>query len=307
MQINTEQIIDAILKTTSRTLAAKKLGLSLFKFDKLLQAASLSYDAISKYHHHSERFVEITQEWLIDNWINSTNSLSNLSQIHSIPLSTLESHVNRFGLHKHYKYSINVDKFTNLLDEHIWYVAGLVATDGYLPKNANSVELSLTGDSELELLSAIKNYYNISAPIVKYGKSYRLRMAFDGIKQFFIDNFGIVSERKTYCCHTPQAFPNENCAKAYFLGCSDGDGCITSDGNVFELLTASADFVVGLQQIYYKYTNILIPIHNRRNKDKSYPMIYCSDKKAINLMKWMYSVKDSAFYLKRKYNMCNFS
>lgn len=25
------------------------------------------------------------------------------------------------------------------------------------------------------------------------------------------------------------------------------------------------------------------------------------------LVKWMYSVKDSAFYLKRKYNMCNFS
>ena len=73
-----------------------------------------------------------------------------------------------YKLKKPYKHHFNTNKFFDLNDPHIWYLAGLLVTDGYFTKNYDSFTISLTGDSEYQLLKDIKTYYECSSEIKQY-------------------------------------------------------------------------------------------------------------------------------------------
>lgn len=75
-----------------------------------------------------------------------------MSKQFNIPEKRLQARASRYGISKKYLYKVNVNKFFDINDVNVWYLAGLAATDGYLPKNKNCLQISLTGESELTLL-----------------------------------------------------------------------------------------------------------------------------------------------------------
>ncbi len=249
---------------------------------------------------------EITSDWLMEHWVNTSLSLHELSEKFNVSESLLEFRTKKFGLTKKYKHRFNTEKLYDLSDPHVFYLAGLVATDGYLNKGKNSIEIDLTGDSEKDLLVDIKDYYEMSAEVVTYNKSNRLRFAEESLTEFFRENFNISDGAKTFSVGTIPNFTSENLAKAYVLGCFDGDGSIswstqqnrhhlTHYLNV-QLCTASYDFVYGLKQIIDKYTDLNISFTTVGDK---YYRISASYRKAQKLLGWMYSV-DNCFSLRRK-------
>lgn len=242
---------------------------------------------------------DIDREWLIEKWINSPNSLRKLAEQEGLPLSTLENRASSLGLKKPFKYNLNKDILFNLQDPNIYYIMGLVATDGYIAKGKNAVELSLSGESELKLLNDIKDYLEIDFPIAHYN-SYRLRIACEGLEEFIRVNFNIPNENKTFTLETPKYFPSIECVKAYIRGCFDGDGSYSLKSKRLSLTTASEKFILGLKELIYNYSGYKMNFLIEKRKKGQYPSISVSGKVAQFILEWMYSEK--GLKLERKYN-----
>ena len=144
--------------------------------------------------------------------------------MYNIPLSTLESKVHSFKLYKHYKHSMDhsiVDKS----NPNTCYVAGLTATDGYLGHSVDYIDLTLCGSDEKILLNEIVKYYHTTSSVKEFKKGvYSLSIHYEGLHNFLNTTFNIQLKDKTHTLKAPNNFENEECAKAYILGCMDGDG-----------------------------------------------------------------------------------
>ena len=210
----------------------------------------------------------------------------------------LECRVAKYGVTKKYKYTLNRDRLFNASDPNIAYMAGLLITDGYLNPKHNSIEISLTGDDERILLQSILNYLSCNSSVQQFGKSFRIRLATDGIKQFFFDKFNLTDTNKTFTAICPDNFVNENCAKGYIRGCIDGDGCIShlSKGGSLAILTASKDLILGIRSIVKKYCDIEMSVY----EEKGYWGVRVGGKKCQVVLDWVYSL-ENCFRLERKY------
>ena len=240
----------------------------------------------------------ITKEWMIQNWVNTNKSMRELSEQLNVPESVLDYRREKYGLVKRFCYPFNRTKFFNLEDVNVWYLAGLVATDGYVPKGIDTIELSLIGTSERTLLEEIHSYFELTSPICSYRSDKSdtfIRISGEGINKFYEENFGIVSGPKTFNVSTPKTFPSEDCAKAYFRGCLDGDGTVAKDGQSFSILTASEDFIDGIVSILNKYVGT--EFHKRY---EVYPIVSGCQGTGKKVLDWTYSL-ENCFCLKRKH------
>ena len=248
----------------------------------------------------------VTKEWLIENWINTDKSLNDLSKELGVNSSVLESRTSKFGLRKDFKHSINKEQLFDFKNPNVCYLAGLLATDGYLNTNSDFVSLTLVGDSEKKLLEDILLYFESTDVVRQYKVSNSnnirssIRISCRGIKDFMFEKFNIPAKDKTSLLEFPKSFFNEDCKKAFLLGCFDGDGCIShikSGSPTVVLLTKSEKFIDGL------YDSILcIPqISCKKGFDRGYPYISVSKKQNVkNFLDWLYS-STSVLKLERKY------
>ena len=290
--------------------AAKSLGICPETFCKLLAEHNIEFiPAAIERPKQFKQHLEIDKQWLIDNWVNTTKSIKELANEVGCNDSLIESRIASFKLRKSHKHSFNTEKFFNVRDPHIWYVAGLAATDGYFPKHFDAIEFSLVGEDEYKLLNSIKEYYESQKEVVQHHKATRKcdwywLISYYGIKDFFLDTFNIPSRNKTFDLTVPKSFPTEDCAKAYVRGCIDGDGYITSDGKVVRVCTASETFVNGLGEIVQKYTDIeyrsFFIAGSGYKKDTLYPAVEWKTNRARRLLDWVYSL-ENCFKLERKY------
>ena len=114
-------------------------------------------------------------------------------------------------------------------------------------------------------------------------------------------NFGIPSGAKTFSVKTPSAYFNEDCAKAYFRGCLDGDGTIGKDGVSFSILTASEEFIDGLVVLLNQFVG---PEYHKRYE--VYPLVSGGGNTGKRALQWAYSL-ENCFRLERKYQKCKLS
>ena len=304
IHIDKKLIEDAVSRYKSKKSIADCLGVSIITLNRICAEYGISEmlphrgDAIRGVERPKEH-PEIDAMWLIDNWVNTPKSVPQLAREYGIAESLLEYRCKMYNIRKTYKYPV-VDKFFDVSDPHIWYVAGLVATDGYLLKNKNSIEITLVGDSELQLLSEIRDYYEPHFPIQTRGDRHTLRIATDYLNEMFEDVFNIHSGAKTFDVGVPQSFPNDDCAVAYVRGCIDGDGYISKDGTVVKLTSGSFDLVGGLANIISRHCGFDVVVFMEQHRGVRYPSFSISRKRARVFLKWIYSIH-SCFMLKRKY------
>ena len=286
-----EAVIKAI-SAGSKKEACKILGISGPTLRRILK----EYGIDAK----EDPYSFLTKEWFQSEWQNTTKSLNDLSKEFGIPLSLLESRSSRLGVKKWLKYSINLNKFFDLNDPHTWYLAGLVATDGYLGHSKSSISVGLVGESERHLLEDILSYYESNSSVRCYGHSVRVEITAVGVREFYETNFGIPYKFKTSNITTPKEFPNESCAKAYIRGCLDGDGWIKSGGKRFSLCTDSDRFVRGVCDVIQTYTGISINFGYEKRRNRAYPVLRKSGQSARAVLDWVYSL-ENCFKLERKY------
>ena len=292
-KITTKQLQEAISKTHSRREAAREVGVSVPTFAKLLKQHQITYP---------ERYPEVTAEWLSREWLQTGKSLAQLSVEFNIPLSTLEHRAKATKSYKTYRYPLNRDRLQDLSDPHLYYVAGLAATDGYFPMSSDSLEIDLAGDDECELLQSILTYYECESPLRPIGNHHRMRLAYEGLQQFFENRLYIKARQKTQTVVGPTEFPTEVCAQAYVRGCIDGDGYISSKLQRLSICTASEAFLQNLRNVIIQYTEVDVsPLHWEQQRSGSYPCLNISGKKKLSaVLRWVYQ-DVSCFKLKRKY------
>lgn len=247
-------------------------------------------------------YPNIDKEWLIKNWVDTDKSLNTLSLENSIPLGVLEYRASFYGLTKKYKYKVNTEKITDMQNPDVYYLAGLISTDGYLERSHDAVSIRLNGESERVLLENIRKCFSIESPIRKYRDSYDIRISFDGFQKFLSDNFYIPRENKTFELGIPKTFYNEECAKMFVLGCLDGDGCISHKAKRVRVCTASEEFVFGLGNIIKKYCDVSVHFGCHKGLHGDYPEIYICGSNATKFLQWVYS-NNSSLRLERKYNL----
>lgn len=210
--------------------------------------------------------------------------------------------MSRFNIKRPFKYYININKLYNPMDPVTNYLAGLIATDGYLHPKHDRIDIHLIGLSEKHLLESIINYYESNIPVGSYKYKfnpegrYGIGLTAKGIREFFTDNFNIPIREKTSCVSTPSNFYSEDCARAYIRGCFDGDGYISPNIPRLCILTQSENFISGLRDIIGKYTSIKPSIAYVRG----YPALYYQHSSVKEVCDWMYT-KSEIIRLERKY------
>ncbi len=287
-----KEIIKSQLNTgLTKIQIAKNLNISIPTLNKLIK----EYELTSKPKINRP---DIDANWLITHWVNTSKSLEQLAEEENIPYPTLEHRTRKYNIKKPFKYNINESKLFNLLDPNIYYLMGLIATDGYVVHGKDAIELSLTGESEFKLLEDIKTYLELDSPIVKYN-NYRLRITAKNLEKFVKDNFNISAIQKTFTLKIPSKFPNESCVKAYIRGCFDGDGCLNVKSCRLSMSTASEEFLKGLQELIYLYTQCKITYYIESRKDKQYPTLSVKGNSTRKILNWIYS--EPGLRLERKY------
>lgn len=297
-----EKIEEAIKKYPYKKDACKWLGIGLKSLNRLVNDYSLTYPSgnFKRGKTFIDSYIEINKQWLIDNWLNTNLSLNDLSAKYDIPLSTLEYRASKYKLTKSYKYDVN-DKIFDLSDVNLWYLAGLIASDGYLEKNADGISITLVGDSEYNLLKDIASYYSSNISVRIYNGKCNLRLSAKGLKEFFSANFNIPLEQKTYSVKCP-VFPEEKYLQAYLRGLFDGDGYISASKNRFSILSASDGYLESIASEIERFTQIKINVHTTTRKNNhSYYVIYLGGKSAKTVLSWIYSL-DNCFFLERKFS-----
>jgi hypothetical protein len=305
-----ETLQNAATSYPHKRAAAKALGICTETFCTLLQKNNIEFIPVKvEKPKQFKGYPEIDKDWLIENWANTTKSIKGLAAEIGVPDSLLESRIYSYGLKKSHKHSFNVDKFFDVQDPHIWYVAGLAATDGYFPKHFDAVEFNLVGEDEYNLLNSIREYYESQKEVVQHRKATRQQdwywlVSYYGIKEFFYKTFNIPARDKTFNLDVPKCFPSEACAKAYVRGCLDGDGSIAADGKSVRLVTASEPFVKGLGEIVKSYTDIdyrfFYITASGYAAGKIYPAIDWNTTRSKPVLDWVYSL-ENCFKLERKY------
>lgn len=120
--ISKEQLEDVIASSKTKKEAAEKLNISvdtlklkLKKYNLVFNTSSWKKGQVSPARSHAE----ITEDWLINNWLNTDKSLKQLSDEFNISLSLLESRAVFYKLKKHLKHKLNTKKLFDLSDPHI--------------------------------------------------------------------------------------------------------------------------------------------------------------------------------------------
>ena len=306
--ISLEALQTAAVSYSTKKAAGEALGVSKDTFSNLLKEHNIAFVPVKlNKPKQFKQYSEINEEWLIKNWVNTTKSIKELANEIGCLDSLIESRIASFKLKKPYKHSFNVEKFFNIADPHLWYLAGLAVTDGHFPKHYDALQFSLVGDDEYRLLESIKNYYESSKEIIQYhtegkGDWYWI-INYPGLQQFFLETFNMALENKTYNADVPKNFPSEDCAKAYIRGCIDGDGYIAAKGDRVRICTSSEAFIKGIGKIVEDYAGIPCNINFVRGYTKNdtlYPMVEWKTNRAKRLLAWVYSLED-CFKLERKY------
>jgi hypothetical protein len=296
------------LQELATTLKVSKPTLRRLLIEKNLptKLCNLSY-----YFKLKELNIPIDKKWIEDNYKNTNKSLYDLEKELGLPKRFLEKLCILTNTHKKYKYSFNRSKLYNINDPNVWYLAGLIATDGCLDRFANRISIGLVGEDEEDLLKSISEYFEDSRGVFHiYRKSkdkekvyYTSNICFSdkNLKQFFKDNFNIYYTdelSKTFSLGFPDNFPSDEHKKAFVLGCFDGDGCITHlncKHPTAGLLTASRDFVFGLSSLLENELDI-----DTHFIETKYYSISIGVKDGLEkFLDWMYSY--NGFKLKRKY------
>lgn len=307
--ISKDYLTSLIMKYPFKSDICQILGINVTTLNRVLREYNLTMKRVNYKKIKPEGFKfrpDIDRDWLIENWVNTSSSLNELSLKENIPLSTLEYRVSKWQLKKPYKYQLQLNRLFNLEDPHLYYLAGLFATDGYFPFNVDAVEIDLTGDSEKKLLEDLRDYYIPDFPIPSYqrpgcSEHYKLRLSGPNVKNFFEGLLNTPTKNKTFYIKGINAFPSEDCAKAYIRGCFDGDGYISSSKFRVDICTASEIFVVGIRDTLNKYLGLHLNIHWERRKSGAYPSLSAAGSTARKLLTWVYSLED-CFKLERKYN-----
>lgn len=177
----------------------------------------------------------------------------------------------------------------------MYYFMGLVSTDGYIDTKNNRISIRLRNEGAKELLESLKDYFEFSGNLRVYrGKDYDLTITSNELISFLESN-GIKGKNKTFEVKALNYFPNEDCVRMYLRGVLDGDGnihLIIKDSKLksgeFRLVTASNDFMTGIQSIFSKYLNIIVPIKTHNIKGSTYPLISLSMKDSRLFYRWVY-------------------
>ena len=253
---------------------------------------------------------EIDEQWLTEHWVNTDKSMHQLSIEFNVPESLIETRRAKWNLKKRFKYKVNLDKLCNMHDPNVWYIAGLLATDGYFPDNTDGIEFTFVGDSEKQLLFKIKEYFECTAPIMPVDhNAFRLRICGTGIKEFFSTNFNIPLKHKTFELDIPQVSvedASEVFIAAYLRGCIDGDGSINKKCNRLCLVTASETFIKGLKYLIEQLIHEPVVYWVQKNANgKAYPGIKVYEKGLQKLCSQIYKMSMNDLFLDRKFQQCN--
>lgn len=301
--ISKDELINSINNFRTKKEACKSVGVSMPTYNRLLKENNLEFPTTSICDGVVTRRrirVDLNKEWFEKNWVNTTKSLRQLAREQNVDDAFLYDRAHRYGFSKHFKYSIDEFKLLDFSDSDACYLAGLIATDGYVNTNAEFVSIVLVGDSEYQLLSDILKVFSSTDIVRTYKKNNNsIRLSCLGYKNFLNECFDIPSKNKTEVVGVPKSFISESCAKAYVLGCFDGDGCIThiNKSPNARLLTKSKKLVYGIADIIEYYTDVKV----NRKTERGYPMISIGGKEnLLKFLDWIYS-SDSSLKLMRKY------
>ena len=267
----------------------------------------------SVYESNSKNFSEKQLEKIIDLYINQKKGTYTISKIFNCSEKAIQTALKNKGIKlRTYteakqigrKYTIN-DDFFKYQSHNMAYILGLIASDGCVGFQENSISIQLR-DYDAEILEKIKIILNSSRPIDYYtdskGISYaKLQFWSKSIKDD-LKIYNIVPN-KTFILMPPMFLAKEYWI-SYIRGYFDGDGCITQNNRViaFSIEGASKPVIEWIRNVFaneYGIINNKIYTKTTNANNLIYNNVYYGEK-CKKIYRILY--QNSELRLERKYN-----
>ena len=195
--------------------------------------------------------------------------------------------------------SVNDNYFDNIGVNQAWLM-GFLAADGYIGKQVNTIEISLSSKDK-EILKKIKKEVEIERPIIDKTSN----NGFDICKlewtskrhKDILATFGIVNNKTYLPLHLPSFFSDE-LKLAFILGFFDGDGSISKYNNYlrFRIVSHRNEILIDIATFLQNKYNCTYSLSqdNRGLWELSISTTYC-----VKIFKDMYNL--NSLRLDRKY------
>lgn len=207
------------------------------------------------------------------------------------------------------KYKYNED-FLNNKNENYWYIAGLLASDGYI--SDESIEIGLN-KKDFDIINKIKNIMCPNKPIYykETNNAYILKLNKKEWSQHYKQLFSMETNNK----HKELLFPTipNKYLKDFIRGYIDGDGCIDKAKGKQKIndkfryyygvrlrILGNYNFLKELNLQTKRFINHKTNAISKKGKENVYVITY-NFSTAKNILNWVYQ-DNPELYLERKHN-----
>lgn len=260
----------------------------------------------------------IDRELLVQEYLINNKSMVDLANELGITRSKLYYNLKKFDLlhtdikkTKTIKRSIN-NSLVNLENPGIYYLAGLVATDGFI--RANNIILTLSNDEGYSILKRIANHFDYSGEIRRRDNHggfsinpyYELTIHSVEMIHIFEDYFRIIGKKSDGL----ERFPNkltsalDTYQKMYIRGIFDGDGTFDISRGRYQITSGNYLFIKSLCKYLNDKFSFDIEVKRREDRDKRYPFLLIPRVQSEVLASWIYSENTDIddLYIQYKYD-----
>lgn len=207
-------------------------------------------------------------------------------------------------------YTYNMDFIENTDNQEYWYIAGLLAADGYISDEC--IELSLW-ENDIDIIKKIRDIICPDKPIYtkKQSGAKVLKLNNRIMSAHFKDLFGMTSNQK----HTEMTFPDvpSHYLNDFIRGYFDGDGTVdttkayqivSGEKRIYQgvrvRILGNYDFLSKLNQSIKEFVPNKTKAISKKGKENVFVVTY-NFSTAQGIIEWFY--KDSpSLYMKRKRN-----
>ena len=200
--------------------------------------------------------------------------------------------------HSYPKYSFDKEFFT-VESPALYYFLGLLASDGNVSKDHNTVSISQSHDRGKRLLEYIKKLLKTNYPLgyTESVDSYKLSITNHALK-LKLDKWNISSAKTKY--FKLNANYNPEYIKYFIQGYIEGDGCITISRNKQGYRYLHCSFF-GTQDLISQLCSF-IPIKSNKRQIKGFMEARWYGEKAEQVCKWIY---EDPVFPEGKYSVYN--
>lgn len=256
----------------------------------------------------------VDKEYLVREYINKDRTMDDIARELGIARSSLYYYIKKYNLiGTNLKNTKSITRYideslVDLSNPDVSYLAGLVATDGFIRQNC--ITLALSGENGKQILNDIAiafKYNGEIKPRENHGgfssnEYYELTICSSKLVSLLESKFNIVGKKSdgNSRFNTEYITNDEDCLRSYLRGIIDGDGTLELDRYRFQITEGNEVFIHEILEFINIWFGFNVEMSYRTDREGNYPYFVLNRVQTTEFLDWVYT--DAKLKINYKYD-----